>query len=151
MRYYPAAVTGDILDIRIKKGGVAYPIGLGTVFEADGSDFTLLVTVIYYGDPTSGGRVYGYVYPPEYAEPEIQYDDDPDRWPYDAPNTQHTYTVDFGPIFREGGWFAITGYTRVISGVETLLANFGVWIFHAGPVIPLPEVHGLVIGSYVRA
>lgn len=150
MRYYPAAVTGNILGIKIEKGGVTYPTSLGTRFEADGSNFTLLVTAIYHGDPTSGGRVFGHVYPPNYADPEIQYDDDPDHWPYDKPNTQHTYTIDFGPIFREGNWYTVVAYTRVIAGIETSLVLWNGYIFGAGPVVPPAEVNGLAIAGYGR-
>ena len=148
MRYYPAAVTGDILDIKLVKDGVEYDITPDTKVEADGHNFTLRVTVRYRGEATSGGRVIGYVYPPVPAD--IQYDDDPDRWPYDAPDTIHTYTIDFGPIHKEGPWVALVVYTRVINGVEMTLASWADYIFTAGPVMPPAEVTGLAITAYSR-
>jgi len=228
IRYYPAAVTGNILDIKVRKDGVDYNVGPGTCLDADGHNFTLLVTVIYYGDATSGGKVLGYVLPPDYImrgimlfagwnqliytgkpgllvrgvcasvlnyivqmyywvpetndwapvglndlmmpggfyainvdrnctwtcetipEGKIQYDDDPDRWPYDAPNTEHTYTIDFGPIYIEGEWFAHVLYTRVISGEEKGLAYWHGCIFTAGPAIPPAEVKDLETTDYSR-
>jgi len=148
MRYYPLSVTGEILNIVVYKDDVPYNPGLGTVLPADGHNFTIAVTVKYHGEKTSGGRVYGYVWRPSGGE--AQYDDDPDHWPYDDPETEHVYYIDFGPIDEKGVWVGSVAYTRVISGVETVLASWFNYLFTAGPVIPPAEVTGLGIASYVR-
>lgn len=148
MRYYPLSVTGEILDIVIHKGLDQYYPNIDNSVPADGSNFSIAVRVVYHGEATSGGRVVGYVYTPP---PVVtQYDDDPDHWPYDDPETEHVYYIDFGPINKEGPWSALIVYTRVISGVETTLKAWAGYLFTAGPVMPPADVSNLVVTSYSR-
>jgi hypothetical protein len=136
MSVYPLAeVTGEIKSVKVRKGGTDYTPGTSLVFDADGSSFTLLVTVVYHGPQTSGGRVYGLVYPPSGG---YQWDEDGDMWPYDVPDTQYTYTIDFGPINIGGTWTANISYTRTPSGQqEKVLATWSGTIFKARQATPL--------------
>jgi hypothetical protein len=142
-----ATHTGEITRIRVYKDGNEYVPGPELKLKPDGGSFSLHVTVRYQGSQTSGGRVYGYVYPPEGG---YRYDDDPDHWPYDEPDTEHTYTVDFGPLDQQGLWSAFIGYTRTISGEETILDTWNGYIFTAEPELAPAEFRSLEITEFLR-
>jgi hypothetical protein len=140
-------VTGEIVRVRVYKDGDEYIPGSGLKLKADGGSFSLHVTVSYHGPQTSGGRVYGYVYPPQGGS---RYDDDPDHYTYDKPDTEHTYTIDFGSLDQEGPWSAYIAYTRTISGEETILDTWNGYIFTAEPEVVPPEFKYLEITEFIK-